>query len=209
MKHPSDVHRENRLWGPSFGDCPAPQYVSKPSACPQTHCSSQAAPVPSPGQSASLLPDASARSAPSLQAAGGIFSKPKEDHIFPLLKILPWLPAAHRKMPHSTLWPPRSDHLAPASLSILLCQPHRGLRTPAPPNPLPRLFYSRRLSSSGSQLRQQRPQSSQPTPLEQHPRPSLSTVLFPWSRITVRTCLCLGPELFPQAERRACTQGPT
>lgn len=47
------------------------------------------------------------------RAARVIFSKPGDNHIFPLLKILQWFPSAHRKMPPSTLWPPGPRPLYP------------------------------------------------------------------------------------------------
>lgn len=56
--------------------------------------------------------------------------KPKEDHIFPLLEILQWLPTAHRKMPQSTLWPARTLRHGPCLPSIL-SQPSPLLTLPA------------------------------------------------------------------------------
>lgn len=54
---------------------------------------------------------------PFSTGARGIFSKPREDHIFLLLNILQWLPTARVKMPHSP-WPPPP--------------PRPALTTPAP-----------------------------------------------------------------------------
>lgn len=61
-----------------------------------------------------------ARFRPFSTGTRGIFSKPREDHIFLLLNILQWLPTARVKMPHSP-WPRPP--------------PQPALTTPAPAHP--------------------------------------------------------------------------
>lgn len=90
--------------------------VSNPPTSPQTRCSSQPA-SPITCTAASVLLSCFHPFSPSSTG-----SQHREDDIFPLLQVLCWLPTAHRKMPHSTLRPPRPYDLT-RPLSILPWQP--------------------------------------------------------------------------------------
>lgn len=138
--------------GADFGECHLEtvqflQYVSSVYTSPQTHCSSHPGCCPlAPGQQCQSWSPTLPALVHSPQAARGIFSKPR-DHLFPLLKILQWLPTAHRKITHST-WvsevpvmgpltpPPYCSHSLLPLLSLPATHfffPTMELHTPFPP----------------------------------------------------------------------------